>query len=51
MGIAFGDIRPLGKAIIEGETYEVRSTGDFINDDSEIIVVKMDRNRILVKKV
>ncbi len=49
-GIAFGDIRPLGKATINGQVYEVRSTGDFIGDDSEIIVVKMDGNRILVKK-
>lgn len=40
-----------GKALINGEYYEVHSTGDYIDSGSEIEVVKVDAKKILVKKV
>lgn len=38
-----------GNARINGEIYEVHSTGSFIDEGSEIIIVKIDQNKIFVK--
>ena len=40
-----------GKALINGEYYEVHSTGDYIDSGSDIEVVKVDSTKIYVKKV
>ena len=50
-GVAFGDIRPFGKAIINSVTYEVKSEGDFIPDNAELEVVEVRANRIVVKHI
>ncbi len=40
---------PMGKAIINDDYYEVRSSGEYINQNTEITVVKIEHNRIFVK--
>ena len=40
-----------GKALINGEYYEVHSTGDYIDSGVEIEVTKVDTSKIYVKKV
>ncbi len=40
---------PIGKALINDNYYEVRSTGEFIDQGTDIIVTKVERNRIFVK--
>lgn len=50
IGEAHGDIKPTGQAIINGETFQVKSIGDFISDDTEIIVTHIDQNSITVKR-
>lgn len=43
-------LNPIGKARIENEYYEVRSIGSFIDENREIVVVKVYGNQISVKE-
>lgn len=43
-------LAPMGKALINGEFYEVSTSGDFIDQQKEIIVEKIDYNKIFVKR-
>jgi membrane-bound ClpP family serine protease len=43
------DLRPSGKAIIDGKRMDVISAGDYIAHDTEITVAKVDGNRIVVR--
>ena len=43
-------LAPMGKAVINGEFYEVSTNGDFIDQQSEIVVLKVDHNKIIVKR-
>ncbi len=49
-GKAISKLAVGGKGLINGEYYEVHSTGDYIDAGSEIEVVKVDSKKILVKK-
>lgn len=42
-------LAPAGKAIINGEYYEVHSPGEYIEPDSIIEVIKVEFNKIIVK--
>lgn len=48
-GVAFGALRPNGKAIINDKRFEVYSLGEFIDKDTEIIVTKVTGDKIYVK--
>ena len=48
-GVTTSRLAPMGKALINGEFYEVRTTGAFIDQQSTIIVEKVDNNKIYVK--
>lgn len=50
-GKAISKLAVGGKGLINGDYYEVHSTGDYIDAGSEIEVVKIDGNKIMVKKV
>jgi membrane-bound ClpP family serine protease len=50
-GKAISKLSVGGKGLINGDYYEVHSTGDYIDAGSEIEVVKVDGNKIMVKKV
>jgi membrane-bound ClpP family serine protease len=43
-------LAPMGKALINGEYYEVATTGDFIDQHSEVIITRIDHNKIIVKR-
>jgi membrane-bound ClpP family serine protease len=43
-------LAPMGKAIINGEYYEVSTTGDFIDQHTEIEVTRLDHNKIFVQR-
>lgn len=51
VGVAFGDIKPQGNAIINNRTIWVRSAGEYIPDNAEVEVVIADGNRIIVKSL
>ncbi|MCF8304773.1 MAG: nodulation efficiency protein D (NfeD) [Bacteroidales bacterium] len=42
-------LTPMGKAIINGDYYEVRSSGEFIDPGTKILVTKVSYNKIDVK--
>ncbi len=48
-GITVGRLVPMGKALINDQYFEVRSMGEFIDEQTEIIVVKIEFNKIYVK--
>ena len=49
-GIAKGDLRPAGICEFDGRRVDVVSQGGFIDGGSEVEVIKVDGNRIVVKK-
>ncbi len=48
-GYAYTDLKPWGKAFINGQKYEVQSTSNYIERNTPIIVHKIEINKILVK--
>ncbi len=50
-GKAISRLVPMGKAIINGEYYEVKTNGEFIDQETEIEVVKIEYNKVFVKKI
>ena len=49
-GKAVSRLVPAGKALINGEFYEVRTNGTFIDQDTLIVVEKIEENKIIVKQ-
>jgi membrane-bound ClpP family serine protease len=50
IGKTVSRLAPMGKAQINGEFYEVSTNGDFIDQQTEIEVLKIDHNKIIVKR-
>ncbi|MFT5725284.1 MAG: membrane-bound serine protease (ClpP class), partial [Bacteroidia bacterium] len=50
-GIAHTDIRPIGKAKIEGKIMDVKSMGDFISEGSEVRIVSRELGYWVVEKI
>jgi membrane-bound ClpP family serine protease len=48
-GITVGRLVPMGKALINDQYFEVRSMGEFINEQTKVVVVKIEFNKIYVK--
>ncbi len=48
-GIAITRLNPMGKALIKDEYYEVRSLDNLIAENTPIIVIKVEGNKIIVK--
>ena len=40
----------MGKALIHGEYYEVSTTGDFIDQQTEVVITRIEHNKIIVKR-
>lgn len=49
IGRAISDIKPFGKVLFDGEIYEVKSEEGFIEVGREVNIVKIEKNKILVK--
>lgn len=49
-GITLSRLAPVGKARINGITVEVKSTGDFINEQTPVEVLKVEAGSILVQE-
>ena len=50
-GITISRLAPAGKAMINGEFYEVHTNSEFIDQNQDIIIIKIDHNRIIVKQI
>jgi len=49
-GVAFTDLRPCGKAMIDGELYEACTRGEYIEKQTEIVVFDETASTLKVKK-
>ena len=49
-GKSISRLAPMGKAQINGEFYEVSTNGDFIDQHTEIVILKIEYNKIIVKR-
>ena len=49
-GTTITRLNPMGKALIKEEYYEVTSKDNLISENQEIVVVKVDGNKIIVKQ-
>lgn len=49
-GTTVSRLAPMGKAIINGEFYEVSTNGDFVDQQTEIVVLKIEFSKIIVKR-
>ena len=50
-GKTISRLNPVVKALFEEKILEVSTTGDFVDEEVDIVVVKIDQNRIKVKTV
>jgi membrane-bound serine protease (ClpP class) len=50
-GKALTVLRPIGKAVVDGETYQVEADGSFIEAGAEIVITKIKGNTIIVRSV
>jgi membrane-bound serine protease (ClpP class) len=50
-GQALSTLRPAGIALLDGERVDVVSEGDFIDAGQDVEVVRVDGNRIVVKRI
>jgi membrane-bound serine protease (ClpP class) len=50
-GISITPLRPAGKVLIDGETYDVVTDGFFISENEPIKVTSVEGGRILVQRV
>ncbi|MFA5793695.1 MAG: NfeD family protein [Candidatus Brocadiia bacterium] len=48
-GIAHTNLRPSGTAVIEGKKIDVVTEGDMIDKDTQIKVIKVESNRVIVR--
>ncbi len=48
-GAAVTDLRPAGVAMIDGRRLDVVSRGEYVDKDSEVIVIKVTGNQVVVK--
>ncbi len=48
-GVAITRLNPMGKALIKDEYYEVRSKDNLIPENTPIVVIKVEGNKIIVK--
>jgi membrane-bound serine protease (ClpP class) len=49
-GIAVTDLRPAGKVEVAGEVYDVITDGEYISKGHEIVVIKIEGNKIFVSR-
>ncbi len=49
VGKAVSDIKPIGKALFGESIFEVKSEQGFISVESEVHIIKIENNKILVK--
>ena len=50
-GMAVTDLRPAGMAMIENKRVDVVSRGEYIEKGSAIVVLAIEGNRVMVKKI
>lgn len=50
-GVTLTELRPIGKAIFAHQKLEVSSTGDYIHRETEIEIIQISGNKIIVQPI
>lgn len=50
-GISISSLKPIGKAAFDSKEYEVTSLGNFIEENTPIKIIKVERNKIIVEPI
>jgi len=50
-GVTISRIAPMGKALIKGDFVEVGSMSEFIDQDTEIEIIRIQGNKIYIKQI
>ena len=50
-GLSVSDLKPIGKAEFDNKAYEVTSHGHLIESESEVKIIKLTGNKIIVEQV
>ncbi len=50
-GLAVSDLKPIGKAEFNNKSYEVKSHGHLIESGSEVRIIKLSSNKIIVESI
>ncbi|GAB4304270.1 MAG: hypothetical protein Kow0068_26100 [Marinilabiliales bacterium] len=50
-GVCVSRLAPMGKVLINGEYYEAKSYSNFIDHKTEIVVVKIENGKLIVKPI
>lgn len=48
-GIAISRLAPMGKVMVKDKTYEGKSLGEYITENTHIVVVKVNESNLIVK--
>lgn len=49
-GVTLSRLAPIGKALIKGITVEAKSTGEFIDEETPVTVIRVDGYNVLVEQ-
>lgn len=50
-GLCLSRLAPMGKALINGQSYEVKSEGEMIDENTWVEVIAADKYQIIVKQI
>lgn len=48
-GVSVSKLAPIGKILIKGEIVEARSMGEYIDQDTEIIIIRTEKNKLFIE--
>lgn len=51
LGKTLGRLAPMGKIKVNGETVEAQSTGAFIDQNVEVKILKVEKNKVIVEPI
>ena len=50
-GIAISRLAPMGKAMINGKYFEVKTNGEYVDENTKVKVIEIDHNKIWVEPI
>jgi membrane-bound ClpP family serine protease len=50
-GVALGRLAPMGTVVIDGRNYEAKTTGGFVDQQTEVEVIGFENFNVIVKPV
>ncbi len=51
VGMAISVLKPVGKAEFDDDTYEVKTLGEYVEEDNKVRIIKIENNNIIVELI